>query len=127
MRACKRCGGELDRAFRFCPWCAAPQRMKLVEFFQPHPLIERDRGKALRVSRYLGLAETEQRHVRFSVWNEHGVAEAALSLSEKETRRLVAFLLAPEWPLAAPPRTLTAALGRWRSELSERIGAISRR
>jgi predicted amidophosphoribosyltransferase len=43
MRVCAECGGELDQAYRFCPWCAAPQRRKLVEFFRAHP---RDEGKA---------------------------------------------------------------------------------
>ena len=48
-------------------------------------------GKALRVSRYL----TEQPHVRFSVWNADGVAEAAVSLEEEEAERLAGFLAAP--------------------------------
>jgi hypothetical protein len=30
--------------------------------------------------------------VRFSVWNEEGVAEAAVSVEEREARRLVRFL-----------------------------------
>lgn len=84
-RSCAQCGREIEGRFRFCPWCAAPQRLKLTEFFVAH---ERDRGKALRVSRYLG----EERHVRFSVWDEEGVAEAAVSLGEAEARRLVRFL-----------------------------------
>lgn len=84
-RRCRQCGTEIEERFRFCPWCAAPQRLKLTEFFAAH---ERDRGKALRVSRYLG----EERHVRFSVWDEQGVAEAAVSLDEPEARRLARFL-----------------------------------
>jgi hypothetical protein len=86
---CVECGGELEEAYRFCPWCAAPQRRKLVEFFRAHP---RDLGRALRVSRYL----TEEPHVRFSVWSAEGVAEAAVSLEEEEAERLAAFLAAPE-------------------------------
>jgi hypothetical protein len=89
MRVCAECGGELAASFRFCPWCAAPQRRKLVEFFRPHP---RDEGKALRVSRYL----TEEPHVRFSVWSPEGVAEAAVSLEEDEAERLALFLAAPQ-------------------------------
>jgi hypothetical protein len=89
MRVCVECGGELESAYRFCPWCAAPQRRKLVEFFRAHP---RDAGKALRVSRYL----TEDPHVRFSVWSPDGVAEAAVSLEEDEAERLGAFLAAPQ-------------------------------
>jgi hypothetical protein len=91
MRVCAECGGELAAAFRFCPWCAAPQRRKLVEFFRAHP---HDEGRALRVSRYL----TEEPHVRFSVWSAEGVAEAAVSLEEDEAERLAFFLAAPEAP-----------------------------
>jgi predicted amidophosphoribosyltransferase len=88
MRVCAECKGDLEPAYRFCPWCAAPQRRKLVEFFRAHP---RDQGRALRVSRYL----TEDPHVRFSVWSADGVAEAAVSLEEEEAARLAAFLAAP--------------------------------
>src|SRR5215213_277130 len=84
-RQCARCGTEIEERFRFCPWCAAPQRLKLTEFFVAH---RRDRGRALRVSRYLG----EEPHVRFSVWNEEGMAEAAVSLDPAEARRLARFL-----------------------------------
>ncbi|OAI54908.1 hypothetical protein AYO48_00780 [Gaiella sp. SCGC AG-212-M14] len=45
-------------------------------------------GKALRVSRYL----TRDPHVRFSVWDESGVAEAAVSLDQAEAARLARFL-----------------------------------
>ena len=89
--ACRQCGGSLEEAFRFCPWCAAPLRSKLVEFFRPHPLLEADAGRALRVSRYLG-PSAEERHVRFSVWNEEGTAEAAVSLDEGEALRLARFV-----------------------------------
>jgi hypothetical protein len=92
MRACRQCGAKLEEAFRFCPWCSASQRSKLVEFFRPHPEIESDAGRALRVSRYIGPAWRE-RHVRFSVWNEPGVAQAAVSLDDKEAERLGHFLL----------------------------------
>jgi hypothetical protein len=95
MRVCTECGVEMEAAYRFCPWCAAPQRRKLVEFFRAHP---RDEGRALRVSRYL----TEEPHVRFSVWSADGVAEAAVSLEEDEAARLAAFLEVP----CRRPRTL---------------------
>ena len=49
MAECAACGGRVEESFRFCPWCASPQRLKLVEFFRGHPVTERDRGKALRV------------------------------------------------------------------------------
>src|SRR5437588_10707744 len=88
MAACPRCGSEVEPRFRFCPWCAAPQRRKLVEFFRAHP---RDEGRALRVSRYFG----DEPQVRFSVWSEDGVAQAAVSLEEDEAARLAAFLARP--------------------------------
>jgi hypothetical protein len=85
MARCARCGGDVEERFRFCPWCAAPLRRKIVEFFMPH---RRDAGKALRVTRYL----TEDPHIRFSVWNESGVAESAVSITEREAGRLARFL-----------------------------------
>ena len=93
MRECLECGGPVEASFHYCPWCSAPQRRKLVEFFHPHERLEGDRGKALRVSRYFGACEDE-RHVRFSVWNETGRAEAAVSLDENEAQRLVRFVVA---------------------------------
>jgi hypothetical protein len=88
MHACRRCGGSIGKAFRYCPWCAAPQRAKLVEFFGG---TGDETGKALRVSRY-----TEEGHVRFSVWDESGRAEAAVSVDEEEARRLAGFLAGPQ-------------------------------
>jgi hypothetical protein len=85
MHACKHCGGSIGEAFRYCPWCAAPQRTKLVEFFTGTGGAEA--GKALRVSRY-----TAEGHVRFSVWDKSGVAEAAVSIDDNEAQRLAAFL-----------------------------------
>jgi hypothetical protein len=105
MRVCADCGEELEASYRFCPWCAAPQRRKLVEFFRPHP---RDEGMALRVSRYL----TEDPHVRFSVWNADGVAEAAMSLEEEEAERLAAFLGSPDVRRTRSRRRLLALRSR---------------
>jgi hypothetical protein len=85
VQACAQCGGGVEERFRFCPWCAAPLRCKLVEFFPAHP---RDAGKALRVSRYLD----EQPHVRFSVWDESGTVEGAVSVDEAQAERLARFL-----------------------------------
>jgi hypothetical protein len=93
MRPCTRCGGQVESSFRFCPWCAAPQRRKLTEFFLPHPEIEGDQGRALRVSRYL--ASDALRHVRFSIWGGGATmrrVEAAVSLDDGEAERLVRFL-----------------------------------
>ena len=90
MHECTRCGGEVEDRHRYCPWCAAPQRLKLVEFFPSHP--RTDPGSALRVSRYLGPDE-DDRHVRFSVWSNVGFVEAAMSLDEAEAARLARFIL----------------------------------
>jgi hypothetical protein len=112
---CAACGRGVEESFRFCPWCAAPQRLKLVEFFRGLPLIERDRGKALRVSRYLG---GPKRHVRFSVWSGDGVAEAAVSIDEDEARRLRRFLATPVVP-RTPARTRFLSTARFRRTCGE--------
>lgn len=94
MRECASCRGEVEEQYRFCPWCAAPLRLKVVELFPPHPLVEGDAAKALRVSRYFA-DEDERRHVRFSVWSageQTPRAQAAVSLTEEEAARLSAFL-----------------------------------
>ncbi|HET8741632.1 MAG TPA: hypothetical protein VFM41_03350 [Gaiella sp.] len=83
---CERCDGELDQRFRFCPWCSAPQRLKLVAHFRGDPLIER-LPVGLRVSRYL----VARRHVRLSIWDEER-AVAAVALEEGEAARLASFL-----------------------------------
>jgi hypothetical protein len=110
MRDCTECGGPVDARFHYCPWCSAPQRRKLVEFFRSHGELETDRGKALRVSRYFGTSASE-RHVRFSVWNESGSAEAAVSLDEAESQRLAGFIVAHGAPPpAGRPRFVEAVL-----------------
>jgi hypothetical protein len=91
MARCRHCGCSVEAAYRFCPWCAAPHRSKLVELFRPHPALDPDR--ALRVSRYVG-PEWDEQHVRLSIWNEDGRAEAAVSLADDEAERLARFLLA---------------------------------
>jgi hypothetical protein len=88
VTACAACGRDSEARFRFCPWCGVAQRSKIVEFFRAHP---NSPGRALRVSRYYG----DDPHVRFSVWDD-GVARAAVSLGEEETRRLAAFIDATE-------------------------------
>lgn len=87
--SCVHCGRPVQAAFRYCPWCGAVQRRKLVEFFLGHPTL--DRARSLRVSRYLRTTDQEP-HVRFSVWDERGEAQAAISVEEDEAARLAAFL-----------------------------------
>jgi hypothetical protein len=101
MSDCRECGGPVEARFHYCPWCSSPQRRKLVEFFRPHWAVEADHGRALRVSRYFGHGDAE-RHVRFSVWNESGRADAAVSLDDEEAQRLARFILAHTCPPARP-------------------------
>ena len=93
--SCVQCGQQVEPAFRYCPWCGSSQRRKLVEFFRGHD--DLDPHRSLRVSRYFRTPEQDP-HVRFSVWNEEGVAQAAVSIDEEEAARL-GTLLAPR---AAP-------------------------
>jgi hypothetical protein len=93
VRRCRGCERDVEDSFRFCPWCAAPQRTKFVEFFAPHPRVEHDAHKALRVSRYFADGDRPAQ-VRFSIWEGEG-ATAAVSLDEVEAERLAAFLAPP--------------------------------
>ena len=104
MAQCSHCCAEVAGEFRYCPWCAAPQRRKLVEFFLG---ADADEHKALRVSRYV-----PERRVRFSVWDESGTAQAAVSLDEEAAGRLAEFV--------APPRAR-------RTRLIEDLRALVRR
>jgi hypothetical protein len=111
MHACARCGSSVGDAFRYCPWCAAPQRLKLVEFFRAHPRIN-GAEKSLRVSRYLD-DRIDERHVRFSVWRSSAntaKAEAAVSLDDEEADRLAHFLLDSVPPDPRPPHRLRRLL-----------------
>ena len=77
MQACAQCGGSVEERFRFCPWCAAPLRRKLVEFFPAHP---RDEGKALRVESAVSVDEFQAarvaRFLRPSRPRPHGLSAA---------------------------------------------------
>jgi hypothetical protein len=90
MPVCPSCASEVEPRFRYCPWCATPVRRKIVEFFPARPF-PGEAGKALRVSRYFGDADVPG-HVRFSVWNETGMAEAVLSLDDDNAARLADFV-----------------------------------
>jgi hypothetical protein len=99
VHACRHCGNGLEDRFRFCPWCAAPQRRKLVEFFAPHPAVPGDVHKALRISQYFGDDETVPQF-RFSIWSAES-ADAAVSLTEDEAERVALFLTPPRRPRRA--------------------------
>jgi hypothetical protein len=97
----------MEQTFRYCPWCATPQRLKITELFHPHPAIADGEGRLLRISRYLGERDDE-RHVRLSVWQDLGSersrAEAAISIDETEAGRLASFLRESEPPPHEPRR-----------------------
>ena len=105
MASCRQCGGEVEGAFRFCPWCGHAQRLKVTEFFFGHGGLERESRRALRISRYLGDA-ADERHVRFSVWSEavpgQTRVEGAVSIDEDEAERVARFL--SDASEIAPPR-----------------------
>ena len=85
MAQCPHCEREVAVEYRYCPWCAEPLRLKLVELFRG---ADEDEHRALRVSHYV-----QERRVRFSVWDESGTARAAVSLDEdEEAARLGAFV-----------------------------------
>ncbi|HEX5468264.1 MAG TPA: hypothetical protein VFW80_04360 [Gaiellaceae bacterium] len=94
MTQCRRCEGEIESAFRYCPWCSAPLRIKVTELF-PGRTRKGEEGRALRVSRYFA-ADDREAEVRVSVWSEARLggmrADAAVSLDEDESRRLARFL-----------------------------------
>jgi hypothetical protein len=100
--SCVHCGEDVQQAFRYCPWCGTAQRRKLVEFFLGHD------GRALRVSRYFRTPDQEPQ-VRVSVWNEHGEAEAAVSIDEAEAARLAGFLRPARTPRSRVTRLREAA------------------
>ncbi len=51
MRDCRSCGAAFDPRFRYCPWCGAIQRLKVVEYFTAFPFSQADLNKGLRVWR----------------------------------------------------------------------------
>jgi hypothetical protein len=108
MASCRQCGGEIEGAFRFCPWCGHAQRLKVTEFFFGHGSIEGDARRALRISRYLGDG-ADERHVRFSVWSEavpgKTKVESAVSIDEEEAERVARFL-SHALEIAPPRETL---------------------
>jgi hypothetical protein len=99
VHECRHCGSSVEDRFRFCPWCAGAQRTKVVEFFAPHPEMQADAGKGLRVSRYFG-DELRPAQVRLSIWSGDS-ADAAVSLTLDEASRLARFVAEPPPPRRA--------------------------
>lgn len=107
---CSSCDRAVEPTWRYCPWCAAPQRRKLVEFFAPHPAQAGDAELALRVSRYVD-PDPDVRQTRVSIWQADGSAVAAIGLDDAETARLATYLSLPV-DAAAPRDTLRSRLAR---------------
>ena len=82
VRTCRGCGNGVEDRFRYCPWCAVPQRRKLVEFFAPHPGMPGDVQKARR---YYGLLETQFR-TYYEKANKQGGITGETLLRMLETR-----------------------------------------
>jgi len=97
MRECRSCRSAFDERFRFCPWCGAIQRLKIVEYFGGVPVAPGEAGKGLRVSRRLATPG----HVRFRVWGI-GRVEAPFAIDESEARRLASFLRRTDPELGRP-------------------------
>jgi hypothetical protein len=98
--SCRECSRPVESRFRFCPYCAAPLRLKAVEFFPAAPGRAGD-GDALRVSVYRP-GDGLEPQVRVSVWCADGEATAALSLSEADALRMATFVLRATAPAADP-------------------------
>ncbi|MGZ4360022.1 MAG: hypothetical protein ACXVZW_09600 [Gaiellaceae bacterium] len=120
MTRCRRCGEGIERSYRFCPWCAAPQRLKLTAFFPASRRNRRDQGKALRVSRYLN----GELHVRLSIWTGAGEVEGAVSIDEREARQLADFLTRGE--PEEGPRPARVALAEARDRALARLAGRPR-
>jgi hypothetical protein len=120
VQSCRQCGSDVESRFRYCPWCSAPQRRKLVEYFAPHPGVPGDARRALRVSRYFGDDDTPAQF-RFSIWSGES-AEAAVSLPDDEAARLSAFLAGP----APRRRPLIEQLRESGSRAGSALGRVRR-
>ena len=85
MHACKQCGGSIGQAFRLLPVVLPRRSARSSSSSSP--------ARAPSPARRCGSRATPASgHVRFSVWDESGVAEAAVSIDDEEAQRLAAFL-----------------------------------
>ena len=90
---CRSCGQSVEREHRYCPWCAAPQRRKVVALFPPHPDVEAS-GRGLRVSRYFDPADGPP-HTRMSIYGADGRIACVVALDDRSTTDLAAQSLRP--------------------------------
>jgi predicted amidophosphoribosyltransferase len=111
---CRSCGQPIEREHRFCPWCAAPQRRKVVALFPPHPDVEAS-GRGLRVSRYLDPADGPP-HTRMSIYGADGRVRCVVALDDRSTTDLARFLESLDTARTpSGPRGVIDRLASWRS------------
>ena len=85
MHACKQCGGSI--------WSGVPVLPVVCRAAAREARRVLHAARAPRPARRSGSRATpSEGHVRFSVWDESGVAEAAVSIDDEEAQRLAAFL-----------------------------------
>jgi hypothetical protein len=111
---CRSCGQAIERDHRFCPWCATPQRPKVVALFPPHPEVDAS-GRGLRVSRYFDPVDGPP-HTRMSIYGPEGRIACVVALDDRSTNELARFLesLGVGEPASAP-RRVRDRLASWRS------------
>jgi hypothetical protein len=111
---CRSCGQPIEREHRFCPWCAPPQRRKVVALFPAHPDVEAS-GRGLRVSRYFDPADGPP-HTRLSIYGADGRITCVVALDDRSTTDLAGFLESLD-PGTAPAgaRGVIDRLVSWRS------------
>jgi len=112
---CRSCGQSVEREHRYCPWCAAPQRRKVVALFPPHPDVEAS-GRGLRVSRYFDPADGPP-HTRMSIYGADGRVTCVVALDDSTDGGLTRFLESLGAGSGLPHRRRTGVLDRlagWR-------------
>jgi hypothetical protein len=110
---CRSCGQPIEREHRFCPWCAAPQRHKVVALFPPHPDVDAS-GRGLRVSRYFDPADGPP-HTRMSIYGPDERIAGVVALDDDATNDLARFLEGLGVGEPAPgPRRVRDRLASWR-------------
>ena len=109
---CRSCGQAIEREHRFCPWCATPQRRKVVALFPPHPEVDAS-GRGLRVSRSFDPADGPP-HTRMSIYGRDGRVTCVVALDDDSTNDLARFLesLGVGDP-PAPRRSVIDRLASW--------------
>lgn len=112
---CRSCGQAIEREHRFCPWCATPQRRKIVAHFPPHPEVQAS-GRGLRVSRYFDPVDGPP-HTRMSIYGPDGRIACVVALDDDSTNDLARFLedLGVGEPPSGTRRVLDRLAASWRS------------